>query len=63
MIALQLFEKWDLSGFHEHTERIAKFYENQKTIMINAINKHLKGLLTLIVCSIISSLFRYGYIP
>jgi len=46
MIALKLFEKWDLSGFHEHSERIAKFYENRKTLMVNAINKHLKDMVT-----------------
>ncbi|CAM4895121.1 unnamed protein product [Rotaria socialis] len=42
MVALKLFEKWNLSGFDEHTQRIAKFYENQKTLMVDAISKHLK---------------------
>ncbi|CAF1146411.1 unnamed protein product [Adineta ricciae] len=46
MVALKLFEKWDLSGFHQHTERIAEFYGKQKTLMVNAIRKHLKGMVT-----------------
>ncbi|CAF1131483.1 unnamed protein product [Rotaria sp. Silwood1] len=46
MLALKLFEKWNLSGFNEHTQRISKFYQNQKTLMVNAINKHLKGMVT-----------------
>ncbi|CAF3450436.1 unnamed protein product [Rotaria socialis] len=46
MVALKLFEKWNLSGFDEHTQRIAKFYENQKTLMVDAISKHLKDMVT-----------------
>ncbi|CAF4263919.1 unnamed protein product [Adineta steineri] len=44
MVALKLLEKWGLSGFHQHTEQISKFYENQKVLMVNAIKKHLNGI-------------------
>ncbi|CAF0797264.1 unnamed protein product [Adineta steineri] len=46
MVALKLFEKWGLSGFHQHTEQISKFYENQKNLMVNAIKKHLNDMVT-----------------
>ncbi|CAF3771015.1 unnamed protein product [Rotaria sp. Silwood1] len=44
MILLKLFEKWNLSGFDEHLQRIMKFYENRKMLMIDAINKYLKDM-------------------
>ncbi|CAF3546391.1 unnamed protein product, partial [Rotaria sp. Silwood2] len=46
MILLKLFEKWNLSGFDEHLQSIMKFYENRKILMIDAINKYLKDMVS-----------------
>lgn len=45
-IVLALLNHWGLTGFMEHTRRVAKFYENKRDMFEAIAHKHLDGLAT-----------------
>ncbi|KAB7505456.1 Kynurenine/alpha-aminoadipate aminotransferase, mitochondrial, partial [Armadillidium nasatum] len=40
----ELLDNWKEEGFYEHTEKVKKFYEGRRNVMLKAAEKHLSGL-------------------
>lgn len=44
MMVSEILNKWDIEGFESHVKQVARFYCNQKDLMMSAAKKWLKGL-------------------
>ena len=44
VLVSELFSKWGIDGFLNHTQKVQEFYQNQRDAMVEAANKHLSDL-------------------
>ena len=49
MFLYKLFENWRQQEFEQHFKEIQKFYRERRDMMLTIIEKHLTGMLTLIL--------------